>query len=315
MVSSARPPAYTMRQLFVFVAVAETGTIRAAADRLHVSQSAVSLAITELERGLKSQLCVRRRAHGVQLTPTGERVLSRAKALLEQAGDLAAEASGAEGVLTGPLAIGCYSSLGPTLLPRLLYDFNQLHPKVTVDFVEDTQDRLEQRLMSGELDLAIVYDLDLSPELRRARMDTRQPAILLPADHRLADAPVVELAELADEPMVLLDAPPSSFHALQMCSRAGFTPHVRFRPKNFETARALVGRGFGWTLLIQRPQLDVTYEGLGVVVRPEVEPPVPEVDILLAWSQDALLSRTARAFVDFAVDGESDEVAVDVAAH
>ncbi len=116
--------AYTMRQLFVFVAVAETGTIRAAADRLHVSQSAVSLAITELERGLKSQLCVRRRAHGVQLTPTGERVLIRAKALLEQAGDLAAEASGAEGVLTGPLAIGCYSSLGPTLLPRLLYEFN-----------------------------------------------------------------------------------------------------------------------------------------------------------------------------------------------
>ncbi len=251
-------------------------------------------------------------AHGVQLTPTGERVLIRAKALLEQAGDLAAEASGAEGVLTGPLAIGCYSSLGPTLLPRLLYEFNQLHPQVTVDFVEDTQDRLEGRLMSGELDLAIVYDLDLSPELRRARMDTRQPAILLPADHRLADAPVVELAELADEPMVLLDAPPSSFHALQMCSRAGFTPQVRFRPKNFETARALVGRGFGWTLLIQRPQLDVTYEGLGVVVRPEVEPPVPEVDILLAWSQDALLSRTARAFVDFAVDGD---VAGDVAAH
>ena len=79
---------------------------------------------------------MRGRAHGVQLTPTGERVLIRAKALLEQAGDLAAEASGAEGVLTGPLAIGCYSSLGPTLLPRLLYEFNQLHPQVTVDFVD-----------------------------------------------------------------------------------------------------------------------------------------------------------------------------------
>lgn len=305
MTSSARPPAYTMRQLFVFVAVAETGTIRAAAERLHVSQSAVSLALTELERGLRTQLCVRRRAHGVQLTPTGERVLLRARALLEQAGDLAAAAAGAEGELTGPLAIGCYSSLGPTLLPRLLYEFNELHPRVTVDFVEDTQDRLEQRLVSGELDLAIVYDLDLSPELRRARMDTRRPAVLLPADHRLVDAPVVALAELAGEPMVLLDAPPSSFHALQMCSQAGFTPHVRFRPRNFETARALVGRGFGWTLLIQRPRLDVTYEGLDVVVRTEVEPPIHEVDILLVWSQDAFLSRAAREFVEFAVDGEA----------
>lgn len=300
MASSARPPAYTLRQLYVFVAVAETGTIRAAADRLHISQSAVSLAVTELERGLRAQLCVRRRAHGVQLTPTGERVVMRAKALLEQAGDLAAEASGAEGVLTGPLAIGCYSSLGPTLLPRLLFEFNKLHPEVTVEFVEDTQDRLAQRMLSGELDLAIVYDLDLPPALRRARIDTRQPTILLPPEHRLADEPVLELAALADEPMVLLDAPPSSFHALHMCSQAGFTPQVRFRPKNFETARALVGRGLGWTLLIQRPQLDVTYEGLRVVVRPDVHPPLAAVDILLVWPQDALLSRVGRAFVAYA---------------
>ncbi|MGW0173838.1 LysR substrate-binding domain-containing protein [Rhodococcus sp. NPDC003322] len=305
MTSAARPPAYTMRQLFVFVAVAETGTIREAAERLHVSQSAVSLAVTELERGLRAQLCVRRRAHGVQLTPTGERVLLRARALLEQAGDLEAAAAGAEGELTGPLAIGCYSSLGPTLLPRLLYEFSEQHPRVGVDFVEDNQDRLTRRLTSGELDLAIVYDLDLSPELRRVRMDTRRPAILLPPGHRLADRPVLELAELAEEPMVLLDAPPSSFHALQMCSQAGFTPRIRYRPKNFETARALVGRGLGWTLLIQRPQFDVTYEGLELAVRPEVNPPIDPVDILLVWSQDALLSRAARAFVQFAADGES----------
>lgn len=305
MTSSARPPAYTMRQLFVFVAVAETGTIRAAAERLHVSQSAVSLALTELERGLRTQLCVRRRAHGVQLTPTGERVLLRARALLEQAGDLAAAASGAEGELTGPLAIGCYSSLGPTLLPRLLYEFAQQHPRVTVDFVEDNQDRLTARLTSGELDLAIVYDLDLSPELRRTRVDTRQPAVLLPAGHRLADEPTLDLTELAEEPMVLLDVPPSSFHALQVCDRAGFSPRIRYRPKNFETARALVGRGLGWTLLVQRPHHDVTYEGLGLVVRHEVNPPIPPVDIILVWSPTVMLSKAARAFVDFAT-AESD---------
>lgn len=307
MTSSARPPAYTMRQLFVFVAVAETGTIRAAAERLHVSQSAVSLALTELERGLRTQLCVRRRAHGVQLTPTGERVLVRARGLLEQAGDLAAAAAGAEGVLTGPLAIGCYSSLGPTMLPRLLYEFNQQHPRVSVDFVEDNQDRLEGQVRSGELDLAIVYDLDLSPELRRTRMDTRQPAILLPAGHPHADTPALDLAALADEPMVLLDVPPSSFHAMQVCDRAGFTPQIRYRPKNFETARALVGRGLGWSLLVQRPQYDVTYEGLDLVVRQEVNPPIPPVDVLVVWSPNVMLSKSARAFIDFAsVDLGSD---------
>ncbi len=111
---------------------------------------------------------------------------------------------------------------------------------------------------------------------------------------------------------MLLDAPPSSFHALQMCSRAGFTPQVRFRPKNSRQPARSSAAGFGWTLLIQRPQLDVTYEGLGVVVRPEVEPRYRRSTSSWRWSQDALLSRTARAFVDFAVDGD---VAGDVAAH
>ena len=52
--------------------------------------------------------------------------------------------------------------------------------------------------------------------------------------------------------MVLLDAPPSSAHALGLCADAGFTPRVRFRAGNFETARALVGRGFGWSLPVSR---------------------------------------------------------------
>ncbi|RZK84403.1 MAG: LysR family transcriptional regulator, partial [Rhodococcus sp. (in: high G+C Gram-positive bacteria)] len=83
-------PVYTMRQLAAFVAVAETGTISGAAERMHLSQSALSAAVTDLEKALKAQLCVRRRARGVQLTPTGEAVLSRARALLQQAGELQA---------------------------------------------------------------------------------------------------------------------------------------------------------------------------------------------------------------------------------
>lgn len=67
-----------MRQLAAFVAVAETGTISAAAERLHLSPSALSAALTELERALKVQLCVRRRSFGIQLTRTGEAVLVRA---------------------------------------------------------------------------------------------------------------------------------------------------------------------------------------------------------------------------------------------
>ena len=81
-------PGYSLRQLLYFVAVAEKGTVSAASERLRVSPSAVSLAISELERALKVQLCVRRKAHGVTLTVSGTQLLHHARALLRQAREL-----------------------------------------------------------------------------------------------------------------------------------------------------------------------------------------------------------------------------------
>lgn len=301
-----RIPAYTLRQLAAFVAVAETGTISAAAERVHLSQSALAAAVTDLEKALKVQLTVRRRARGVQLTPTGEAVLARAKLLLAQAGELEDDAVGAGGVIAGPLVLGCYPSLGPTILPSLLHEFTSRHPGVRVEFREDTQNRLRRQLDDGELDLAIVYDLYLSPEWRTAPLLTRTPMVVLPPGHPLATAPgPLRLADLADEPMVLLDAPPSSDHAMEVCRQAGFAPRIAYRTQTYETARSFVGRGLGWTLLVQRPRLDVTYEGLEVVMRADLEPRPARVDIVVAWPRAATLSRASRAFVRFAAEERS----------
>jgi len=103
-----------------------------------------------------------------------------------------------------------------------------------VSFAEDTQDRLQQRLTAAELDLLVVYDLDLSPALARTAIAHRAPFALVAAEHPIAARREIELAELADEPMVLLDAPPSSAHALGLCADAGFTPRVRFRTGNID---------------------------------------------------------------------------------
>jgi DNA-binding transcriptional LysR family regulator len=293
-------PTYTIRQLAAFVAAAETGTISAAADRMHLSQSALSTAITDLEKALDVKLCVRKRAHGLSLTPTGQSVLARARLLLQQANEIQADASGESGGVVGPVVVGCYPSLGPTVLPSLIHGFLRRHPRATVEFREDNQDRLRAQIDGGEIDVCIVYDLDLSPEWRTAVLMWRTPMVVLPAGHRLAENPQLRLADLADEPMVLLDAPPSSNHALAMCRRAGFAPRVTYRTRNYETARAFVGRGLGWTLLVQRPALDVTYEGLPVVLRDIAEPVLDQVAVVIAWHPNALPSRVTRAFIEFA---------------
>ncbi len=299
-------PRYTMRQLAAFVAVAETGTISAAAERLHLSHSALAAAVTDLERSLNVQLTVRRRAHGVRLTPTGEMVLTRARALLHQASELQADASGSEGGVSGPIAIGCYTSLGPTVLPSLLRAYTSRYPQTRVELREDTQSRLRKQLDDGELDLAIVYDLDLPAEWRTTLLGTRRPHVLVGPEHRLAGVKgPVRLTELADDPMILLDAPPSSYHALEVCRQAGFAPRVAYRTQNYETARAFVGRDLGWTLLVQRPAPEITYEGLAMVTK-EIRDPQPDsVGVVVAWHQGSMLSRAARAFIQFTADEQT----------
>jgi DNA-binding transcriptional LysR family regulator len=295
-------PAFTMNQLAAFVAVAEAGTISAAAEKLHVSPSALSAAVSELERSLQTELLRRRKAKGVSLTPTGEAVLPRARFLLHQASELEADARGEERGVTGLVRIGCYPSLAPTALPALISGFTQAHPDARLEVYENTQDQLGKGLESGELDLAIMYDLELDPTWRSAVLAHLPPRVVLPAGHRLVEREgPIDLSHLRNDPMVLLDAPPSSGHAFFCCAKAGFTPQIIYRARTYETARSFVGRGFGWTLLLQRPSASVTYEGRPVVVKDIHIPQLPDVAVEVVWHPDSLLSKASRTFIAYAV--------------
>ncbi|NMR28360.1 LysR family transcriptional regulator [Arthrobacter sp. SF27] len=290
---------YTLRQLSYFAAVAEAGTISAAAAKLHVSQTAVAAAVTELERIFKTQLTVRRKAHGVSLTPVGTYLYAQAAELLRSAEELELNASSGGRELAGPLVIGCYATVAPTVLPVLIEGFTVNHPKVQLDFVEGPQDRIQERLFAGELDLAIVYDMDLRPGLGSVRLYDVRGYVLLPQSHRLAERPEVSLQELAEDPMILLDAPPSSHHTMTLFEQTGVSPVIRYRTTDFELTRSLVGRGVGYSVLVQRPAIDSSYEGLPVVPKPIV-PAVKPVGVKMVWPEAIRLTDRAEAMVTFA---------------
>ncbi|GAA4762862.1 LysR family transcriptional regulator [Actinomycetospora chibensis] len=289
-------PAYSLRQLAYFVAVAEAGTLAGASATLHVSASALSLALDELERALDAQLTVRRRAHGIRLTPAGQETLRRARRLLREADELADAAGGDPGEVAGTVRVGCYTTLAPGILPATIGRFTARHPRARVEFVEGSQDVLQRGLLDGELDVAVLYDHRLDPVLELTPLSSNTPHLVLPRDHRLVhgSAPVA-LADLVDEPMVLLDLPPSSEHALGVCLAAGLSPRIRYRTSNAETARALVGQGLGFTVLAQA-------EPGGrdeVAAVPIAEDPSP-LPIVMGWSGHVAPTATARAFADAA---------------
>lgn len=295
-------PAFTINQLAVFVAVAEAGTITGAAERLHVSPSAVSAAITELERVLRVELVHRQRAKGARLTPTGEQVLTRARTVLHQASELAADArgEGSGASVRGTIRLGSYLSLGPTVVPMVVSTFLHAHPEVRIEITESTQDQLTTALDDGRLDLALMYDVEISDTLRTATVTHWELTVVLAAHHRLAGEDAVDLVDLRDEPLVLLDAPPADSYTLKCCAEAGFEPQIGYRVRNYETVRSLVGRGLGWSMQVQRPHGNTSYEGMPLAAVPMRTPALPPVGVVLAASKQSLLNRAARTFVTHA---------------
>lgn len=288
---------FTIRQLEYFVAVAEHGTIAGAASKLHVSESAVSTALGELERSLGLPLAIRRRAHGITLTTDGRQALAHARTVLREVRELAASV-GRSG-LTGPLAVGCYDTIAATVLPRLVRGFIDAHPDVEVDAIDGPQDALQHRLATGELDLAILYDRDIESDPDLAPLYELRAHVLVAADHPAAAARAVSFRQLADEPFIRFDLNPSWQHTRSLMAEQGVTPVERYRTKNLDYARALVGQGLGYTVLVQRPATDVTSDGSRVAVL-EIEPPVPPVRVVIAWRRGAPLPERAAEFVRFA---------------
>lgn len=293
-------PEFTLRQLEYFVAVADHGTIAAGALELHVSESAVATALSELERALGVRLAVRRRAHGITLTTEGRHALALARTVLRDAREFAAGVAAGPGRgLAGPLAIGCYDTLAPTVLPRLIRGFADRFPEVALEASDGPQETLLRRLENGELDLAILYDRDLEGTPCAEPLFESCAHVLVAADHPLADSGTVSFRDLAEEPFVRLDLSPGWQHTRALMTAEGVTPRERFRTRNLEHARSLVGQGLGYTVIVQRPGTDLTHDGSRVVSL-ELDPPAPPVRVVIAWRRGATLSERAAAFLAFA---------------
>lgn len=182
-------PSITLRQLAYFAVVAEECSLTAA-DRIHLSQSALSTAVSELERLIDVQLFIRH-ARGLSLTRDGERVLAEARAFLGDADAFQRNARQLQHELTGSIVVGCYPTILSSLLPRVIAEFTTRHPRISLDIKEGHQEDLLSWLSTGRLDLAIAYDYHLDRELADRGFSSTvlariPPYLLLPPGHRFA---------------------------------------------------------------------------------------------------------------------------------
>ncbi|MFD8076443.1 LysR family transcriptional regulator [Streptomyces sp. NPDC059718] len=218
----------TLRQLGVFVAVADHRGFGTAAAALGMSQSSVSHSLASLERAVQGELV--RRAAPVGPTPLGDALLPHARATLAaaRAFDAAAAArhdAGAEGAIT--LAVPPTAAHG--LLPRLLKLWRENVPQVEVRIFEGFAEEITQWLESGTVDAAILIDPDPAPR-GAVQVATDALEAVLRGDHPLAGEESVELADLLDDPLLATTSGAES-QLRELHARAGVpyrpTQHIR----------------------------------------------------------------------------------------
>ncbi|MFC5521116.1 LysR substrate-binding domain-containing protein [Polaromonas jejuensis] len=255
---------FSLRQLEYFTAAARHGGAARAAEAMNVSQPSISKAIAELESLWGERLFVRLHARGLELTAAGQARLRQARTLLQQADSLAAPRTVA---LQGRLRIGCLSTLGPRYLPEVLARLQSEHPGIEVQLEEGDTETLTRQLERGALDVALLYDLGLARGVRLEPVTDLRPYALLPWGHTLAARSSLRLADLAREPLILINLPHSRTYFLSLFRAAGVTPHIAHESPSVEMVRAMVANGLGVSILTTRPARDISVDGKRIACR------------------------------------------------
>jgi DNA-binding transcriptional LysR family regulator len=238
-----------IRSFQVFIAVAEQRSFSEAAERLHLTQPAVSKRITALEADVGTAL-FDRIGRQISLTEAGRALLPRARRILEEVEDSRRALSNLSRRVEGRLALGTSHHIGLHHLPPVLRSYTSKYPKVRLDIRFLDSETACREVESGELELAIVTLPGEQPDPLRSEPIWPDPLVIATArDHPLAGRRL-QPAELAEHPAIL---PARGTYTRVVVEQAlapfGLEPIVSLSTNYLETIKMLVGVGLGWSVL------------------------------------------------------------------
>ena len=291
------------RQLAAFCTVVERKSFSQAAERLGVTQPAVSLQVRSLEKRLGRKL-LDRSGRRVEPTEAGLALYQGAQRLLALEGELLAELEAGDGTeLGGTLEVGASTGPGSTVVPVLLCEFQRQHPRVGISLsISDTQSVVE-RVADRELELGVVG------AARRHRGVVFEPffrdevVLACPPAHRFAGR-AVSLDELRDEPLIVMQEGAGVRQVIEdELRRAGtrlrdLAPRLELGLQ--ESAKSAVAAGYGVTF-ISRAAIEADLAS-GTLTSARVEGLDPAREISLVRSPGRSPTRAAEAFLAFARD-------------
>ena len=189
-----------LRQLNHLIAVAEHQSFSAAARALHTVQSNVSTHVAKLEKELGAALIDR---HTMQPTAEGRAVLERARRIRTELQAINDDIVSMRHEVAGEVRIGCIGTTGRWMASPLLGRLAERHPALRPVLVDATTTSLTPRVLDGDLDMAIVNTPVVEAGLESEPLFDEERIIVAPADHPLADRGTIDVADLAEHPVML----------------------------------------------------------------------------------------------------------------
>jgi DNA-binding transcriptional LysR family regulator len=289
----------SLKQIRYFIAAADSGQISQAAVELSVSQSAVTAAIQQLEGSLGVRL-FDRNPTGVALTVEGARFLLHARNVMATVEEAMRVTRASNTTVDGPVRVGVTYTVAGYFLPRHHARFARNFPNVTLDLYEASRSVVEQALLDGALDIAVVLvsNLESHDRLESETLMRSRRRLWLPAEHPLLRVPDIGLADVAEHPYVMLTVDEASHTAGRYWSRTAHRPNVVFRTSSVEAVRSMVAAGMGVTILSDMVYRPWSLEGQRIETR-VVADDIPSMDVGLAWLRNRPMSAATRAFHDF----------------
>lgn len=238
-----------LHQLRYFVSVAETGSFSRGAERCGITQPSLSQQILKLESELGQRL-FDRLGRSVQMTPSGRILLPRAQRILAEVNSAsnAVQQDVVQG--KGTLTVGAIPTIAPFLLPEALSELRKRFPEAKLHIIEDTTDRLVQKLVRAEIDCAIMSPPVEEDHLACESLFVEELFAILPPTHPLAQSGDLKLNMLQGQDAIVLQP----MHCLSaqidaFCKAEGVTRNVTCSTSQLTTLYNLVALGMGLSLV------------------------------------------------------------------
>lgn len=286
----------TTRQMRYFEALAATRHFGRAAERVHVSQPALSAQIMQMEQQLGVKLVERSRGD-TSLTRKGEAVLGHVRTILAELDRLEQTARRGDGLLGGLMRIGIIPTVAPYLVPQLVPHLRTNHPTMEIELKEAITGRLVEDLREGRLDLVIAaLPIDTEAIDTRAVFRDRFYMAMASNDSEVLMSPLSESDVDPDRLLLLEEGHCLREQALAVCGTAGRRSLVNFGATSMATLLQMVSHDMGMTLI---PEIAVPTETARNAIRvvPFAEPQ-PAREIGLAWRRGHLSEEETAAIAE-----------------